>query len=192
MAELRRTSVDQVGPDGQPVVGRGYDVLDEGRSRGDSQLRPDAFEDVAMVRVEPRTPEERQALAFPHFGLDRDVTLRVVDDDGETSVEVLDADGERRAGWIRGEEADALARLLVDEPDLDTWVCWEEQHDTSGRVGLAVALSRPGIRPQPLGPPSRQGGAGAGGGSLLADQRVWLAVGLAVILLFVVVVTRLL
>lgn len=193
MAELRRTSRDRVGADGQPVVARGYDVLDDGQPREPARLRPHDFDEIAVVDVEPATAEERQALAFPAFALDRDVTLYPVDREGATAVEVRDARGERRAGWVAGADAGAVAALLEGDADLTTWVCWEDQHDIAGRVGLKVALSRPHLRPQPLGPPSRSAGApgSARGAAVLRDQRVWVAVGLALVVLVVLLVTRL-
>ncbi|QBI20153.1 hypothetical protein ER308_11660 [Egibacter rhizosphaerae] len=186
MAELRRTTGERPTPQG-PIITRGYEVVEDGEPRPPARLAPEAFDEIAVVDVQPASPEERQAMAFPAFGVDRTVTLRTVEVADGRQVEVLDADGQRRAGRIVPETAAATAELLAQRPDLATWVVREELGET-GRTGLAVAISRPELQPQPLARPAQTGATG-GLRALLADRRVWVAVGLAVVVAIAVLVT---
>lgn len=182
---------------GRPLIGRGYQLLaDDGSVVAREALRPTAGEpgeagdrgaagagergaaaDLLVARVEPGSVEQRQALAFPNFGVDRPVTLRP----GEDGVAVLDSGGRRQAGWIAADDAPAVADRLARDQDVATWVCWEWLAEP-GRTGIEVALSRPGLAPRPLGPPPAGAAASA---RATADRRVWLAAAAVLVLIAV-------
>ncbi len=176
MVSLRLTTREAVAPDGQPVIGRGYEARDaQGQPLSREALTPERFEQLAIVEVAPASPEERQALRTPGFALDRPVTLA----SEQGGVAVRDAQGEQRAGWVPAAHAEAVAALLAARgEEVVTWVCWEWLRD-DGRTGADVAISLPQARPQRLGPPApRQR-------SRLADRRAWLGLAAALVVVAV-------
>ena len=174
MIQRRMATREAIGPDNQPLIGRGYELLDEAGAvlRGPS-LDPGSAGEVAVVTVRPSTPAEREALKQRSFGLDQPVVLRV-DDDG--SVGMLDAQGDRRAGNVVEGSTEATAELLGSDPDRTAWVCWEWLTE-DGREHVDVALTSTEERPQPLPAPSVST-AGVGEGSSGGASR-WVWVGLA-------------
>ncbi len=179
--EVRRQRKDSTAPDGGPLVGRGYQAHDDdGNPLDAGALHPDAFAGMAVVGVEPRTAEQRQALATAAFGLGRPVRLDV----DAAAVRVLDEDGAACAGAVDDDLREPTVRLLEREPDLATWVSWEWLGE-AGRSAITVALSRPELAPQRLEPPPQPSGARA----LVRDRRVWLALAAVVVLLVVAFVS---
>ncbi len=174
MVTLRLTKREAAGPDGQPVIGRGYEVRDEQAQPLPRQaLAPERFDAIAVVEVAPSSPEERQALRTPGFALDRPVQLTPQAE----GLAVRDAAGERVAGWVPEPHAAATARLLEERGDeVETWVCWEWLRE-DGRSGADVAISLPEAKPQRLGPPQPSQRSG-----VVGDRRVWLGLTAVVVL----------
>ena len=181
MVQRRMATREAIGPDNRPLIGRGYELLDETGAvlRGPS-LEPGSAGEVAVVAVRPSTPAEHEALKQRAFGLDRSVVLRI-DDDG--SVGMLNAEGDLRAGNVVEGSAGETAELLRSDPDRTAWVCWEWLTE-DGREHVDVALSSAEERPQPLPAPSVSTAGGSEGSSAGLGRWVW--VGLAAVLVIVV------
>lgn len=177
MVSLARATRDAVGPDGSASIGRGYDVRDDGGAPIErDRLHPAAFTEIAVIEAVPSSPEERQVVKDPAFGLDRPVTLRP---EADGTVAVLDKAGRLQAATLGGETASATAALLEREPDVATWVCWEWLRE-DGRNAFDLAVSRPELAPRRL-PPLAQSTAGGGA----PDRRLWLGVAAVVVLILV-------
>ena len=187
MIQRRMATREAVGPDNRPLIGRGYELLDETGAvlRGPS-LEPGSGGEVAVVSVRPSTPAEHGALKQRAFGLDQSVVLRI-DDDG--AVAMLDAEGALRAGNVVEGSAEETAELLRSDPDRTAWVCWEWLTE-DGREHVDVALSSAEERPQPLPAPSVST-AGVDEGSSAGPAR-WVWLGLAAALVIAVVALLLL
>ncbi len=179
MVQRRMASREAIGPDNRPLIGRGYELLDDTGAvlRGPS-LEPGSAGEVAVVAVRPSTPTEHDALKQRAFGLDQPVVLRIADDG---SVGMFDAEGDLRAGNVVEGSAEEAAELLRSDPDRTAWVCWEWLTE-DGREHVDVALSSAQERPQPLPAPSVST-AGVDEGSSAGPARwVWLGLAAALVI----------
>lgn len=181
---MRRRTItrDGTASDGAPAIGRGYEFVDDdGEPVPSDRLAPGVGRDVAVVDVRPATVDDRRAVADPAFRIDHDVVLAREDDD----LVVRSADGRLRAGHVPDDQAAAAVSMLDERPDLVAWVAWEWLRE-DGRAGLRVAISEPGLRPQPLAGPSAPEPAGTR--SLPARPLLWVALAITVVVAVVIAV----